>query len=384
MIAFRSFKWPALSAGRYRLTARQTIRGAGGFTDTLGDVIEVEATGPRFTLPPERIHSRFPAPGSRGDFGEVLPQIALNSPTLPWLREPAARARGAAPARTCTPWMALLVFHDSDPAPPVMTGPLAELIGSRDYPGWARREASEDPTDLCQWVDVDGRLFAAIAPRAADVRWLAHVRRQEDDELAVVLANRFPAPEGVTTCCLVSIEDAGDVLPPSPMLSKIVRLPVLDSWTFSRAGATEDFERLIGALRPRPLRLAERPVELEHGYTLLGHTMRQGATSASWYRGPLKPSAETVSDRVAVGNDSADELLRYDPRTGMFDVSLAAAWQLGRLLALADAELAVAIAGWKASGQRLHAQAAERALLGPAADLESALVTPAIERLVQE
>ena len=65
----------------------------------------------------------------------------------------------------------------------------------------------------------------------------------------------------------------------------------------------------------------------------------------------------------------------------MFDVSLAAAWQLGRLLALADPELSVAIASWKAEGQRAQAQAAERELLAhrraatvaPAADLQRAL-----------
>jgi hypothetical protein len=293
--------------------------------------------------------------------------------------------------------MALLVFHGDDPAPPVTTGPLADLLGFPGFPGWARREAGENADDLCQWIEVDGELLFEIAPRADDVRWLAHVRRQEDEELAVVVANRFPAPEGVTTCCLVSLEDASHILPPKRMSGR-VRVPVLDAWTFSRAGRTEDFERLVRSLQPGSLRvrLESDRTELQRGYTLLEHTMRQGATSASWYRGPLLPSPGPATTASEPGHDSADELLRYDPRTGMFDVSLAAAWQLGRLLALADAELSVAIAGWKAEGQRAQAQAPERALLerrlgpatvAPAADLQSALadalVTPAVERLVQ-
>jgi hypothetical protein len=167
---------------------------------------------------------------------------------------------------------------------------------------------------------------------------------------------------------------------------------VLDAWTFSKAGRAEDFEQLICRMEPKSLRLPGDRAELQHGYALLEHTMRQGAASASWYRGPLMPSATAATSAADVGRDSADELLRYDPHTGMFDVSLAAAWQLGRLLALADAELSVAIASWKAEGQRAHAQASERALLAhrlaPAADLQSTLadvlVTPAIERLVGE
>ena len=363
-IEFGSFKWPALTAGRYRITARQTVRDTreDGFTDTLSDVIEVEATGPRFTLPPERIHSRFPAPGSRGDFGAVLPHIALSSPTLPWLREPVPRDQRTTAERTFEPWMALLVFHSDDPAPTVTTGRIAELLACDAYRGWAKREAGENADDLCQWIDVEAGLLFEIAPHAADVRWLAHVRRQESEELAVVVANRFPAPQGVTTCCLVSLEDANHILPPT-QASGTVRLPVLDTWTFSRADETEGFEQLIGDLKPRSLRLSGTRTELEHGYALLEHTMRQGASSASWYRGPLLPSAKVATNSVELGSDSSDQLLRYDPGTGIFDVSLAAAWQLGRLLALADAELSVAIASWKAEGQRAQAQAAERALL---------------------
>ena len=81
----------------------------------------------------------------------------------------------------------------------------------------------------------------------------------------------------------------------------------------------------------------------------------------------------------------------------MFDVSLAAAWQLGRLLALADPELSVQIANWKTSGHRAQTQAGERKLLAdqigletakPAADLQAqlaaTLVTPVVEALVRE
>ena len=55
----------------------------------------------------------------------------------------------------------------------------------------------------------------------------------------------------------------------------------------------------------------------------------------------------------------------------MFDVSLAAAWQLGRLLALADAELSVLIAAWKAGAHRAQALTGERKLLADRLEVDA-------------
>ena len=57
--------------------------------------------------------------------------------------------------------------------------------------------------------------------------------------------------------------------------------------------------------------------------------------SVSWYRGPLLPYPAKAAIKVPVS--SADAVLRYDPATGLFDTSYAAAWQLGRLLAQIEA-----------------------------------------------
>jgi hypothetical protein len=51
----------------------------------------------------------------------------------------------------------------------------------------------------------------------------------------------------------------------------------------------------------------------------------------------------------------ADELMRYDSGSGMFDVSYAMAWQLGRMLTLQNQPLAVEIFNWKRSqAHELH------------------------------
>jgi hypothetical protein len=79
------------------------------------------------------------------------------------------------------------------------------------------------------------------------------------------------------------------------------------------------------------------------GFTALNHVMRQGETTVSWYRGPLVPLNHDKPKKQQEPVSCADELLRYDPDTGLFDVTYAAAWQLGRLLALQNQSFALAL-----------------------------------------
>ena len=63
----------------------------------------------------------------------------------------------------------------------------------------------------------------------------------------------------------------------------------------------------------------------------------------SWYRGPLVPLNYDKPKQIQEPVSCADELLRYDPDTGLFDVTYAVAWQLGRLLALQNHSFALAL-----------------------------------------
>jgi hypothetical protein len=101
---------------------------------------------------------------------------------------------------------------------------------------------------------------------------------------------------------------------------------------------------------------------VEH-YRLLGgvpleHQLRGGGVTASWYHGPLisgpnpRASLDTWLGSEAAF-DSSDHLLIYDRSLGMLDVSYAAAWELGRLLALESKPFSLALYNWK----RTHAQA---------------------------
>ena len=82
------------------------------------------------------------------------------------------------------------------------------------------------------------------------------------------------------------------------------------------------------------------PKALGLGYTALSHATRQGVKTVSWYRGPLVPVRWLDVGSFPEIHANADEALHYDDETGLFDVSYAAAWQLGRLLALQKSDFA--------------------------------------------
>ncbi len=89
----------------------------------------------------------------------------------------------------------------------------------------------------------------------------------------------------------------------------------------------------------------------EHGFVALNHTVRIGEKTVSWYRGPLVPLVVHKWRRYGFV-PCADRALRYDYNSGMFDASYAAAWQLGRLLALQNRPFARAVYRFR----REHAQ----------------------------
>lgn len=100
---------------------------------------------------------------------------------------------------------------------------------------------------------------------------------------------------------------------------------------------------------------------LSQGLVPLVHCFRNGDRSVSWYRSPFLPyHADATNDGSAIRNlypEGADELLQFDANLGMFDVSYAAAWEIGRLLALANKDFSVSLFRWK----RLIAQHGHKA-----------------------
>lgn len=267
-------------------------------------------------------------------------------------------------------------------------------------------EYGEKVDDKVLAIDIPAAQFKAVAPALADMAYLAHVREVdlegrsaragrgavrdieglEVGQFATVVGNRMPTL-GDSTAFLVSLEGMGDFLPGGTEASldtyTHVRLIVLKAWRFNTFASNEAvlklalqhlcddrFQpgKLISHLRvpaeiPSPTEVAaalsaqasgqmsadQAKIQMRHafamGYVPLSHHMRTGGRDISWYRGPLTPAA--VQSRLAVPLDSSDAALAYNPQTGLFDVSYAAAWQLGQMLALRNRQFATAIYGWQ-------------------------------------
>lgn len=392
-LSFAEFNEPALESGNYTVSVSQTVsctaaQGNGtAFSEAFTASLAFTVAGARFTLPNGAVAAQYPAAGASGDFAAVLPHVVLADPTLPWQRSsgyagapaggtPYLGQGGVDPKRY--PWLALLCFDSADPIPTIVSGTVADLqtppSGTLSYPGLATLEAGEAATDSCNWTDVPAALFSDIAPSAEDMRWLAHVRTVDTGQAkaggatggdatlsyATLVGNRLPNPGGTVTCMLVSLENLSGYLPNSgsglPAGTKAVRLAVLGSWSFACTTATETFGQWFQNLNRSPATLqipyattgtgslAAVQSALAMGYTAIDHQTRQGAATVSWYRGPLLPFA--TPPQAVVPAACADGLTRYDPATGLFDVSLSTAWQLGQFLALNNQSFATTLYAW--------------------------------------
>ncbi|MBI5721696.1 MAG: hypothetical protein HZC37_28820 [Burkholderiales bacterium] len=158
-------------------------------------------------------------------------------------------------------------------------------------------------------------------------------------------------------------------------VERVLRFPVLAHWSFTTSeGATfetlmQDLDvGLLGTLpvappaepgKPLP---APRPVQappevVETGHLSLAHRARRGDALRAWYRGPCVPFA-TPRDGSggSAGDDAeaplalahaADQLKRVIP-DGREDLTLAAAFEIGRLLALSQLSVVSALLRFRA------------------------------------
>jgi hypothetical protein len=137
---------------------------------------------------------------------------------------------------------------------------------------------------------------------------------------------------------------------------RVLRFPVLAYWSFTTSeGAT--FETLmqdldVGLLgtvpppEPDAPPAPEGPELVETGHIGLEHRTRRGDAASAWYRGPLVPhptdrEAPDTEGQLPVAH-SADQLRRVLP-DAREDLSHAAAYEIGRLLALSQLSIVSAL-----------------------------------------
>jgi hypothetical protein len=423
-IVFIESDAPPLRAGTYELCATQTVphQSPGTFNARSTFVVQ----GERFSLSPDEIQNVFPPHLANGEFDGVMPHVVLNRRTLPWERS----LKNSDVTYASFPWLAVLLFDDAaSPAPQQLTAkallpPNANSVGT--LPAHVLSYCAdtllplghgETPDDPCTVIDIPIGVFNRIAPAAADLKYLAHIRQVDtsqgvdnaasSQQYAVVLGNRIPALNSPSHAFLVSLENMADFLPDKdgtqstqvPAGTQAVRLITYRFWSFTANNMDQTLERLLenlntpatGQRRITTLHLpfagsAPTGTEVEQalaeqavgqlspagatvlaqnallmGYVPLNHHLRHGGQTFSWYRGPLAPYAVAPDARPPFATPDAAN--NYNPQTGLFDVSYGMAWQLGQMLALQNSGMANDLYLWKRSVTQQQAIAAEQALL---------------------
>ncbi len=372
-INFISYDKPSIKDGVYDFSVSQSFAvGAGAIN--AGDTekkIRIAALGPRFSLEPQQVVGKFPADKSVGDYFTVLPHIVFKNSILPWERQVSSNA-----AYQDSPWLALLLFTKTENVQS-QTITLDTLLNPVDktlqFPAIIL-DPGQQKTDLLNVIDVKGDLLQKVLPSKEALPYLAHVRQSADEKDApqypILISSRLPPSGSEVVVHLVSLENRTDLFD-SFDVNKTYRIVSLNSWTFSSTKSTLSFRELLLAayennqdqdktetsknvLRLPTLAIAANsspaPVNgfYRQGLVPLPHQTRQGNKVVSWFRGPLAPGAgSNAVDFTKLNLTAADQLVQYDSKFGMFDVSYAAAWELGRLLMLRRRRVSTAFFNWK-------------------------------------
>ena len=380
----------ALNAGTYTVTATLTAPKAletgknPAKLDTSASV-QLHVAGPRFFLPPTEVHSVFPPENGAGDYNNVLPHVVLERRTLPWERLVAKKKRNKDRSETLEkiPFLALLVFTEEEEKNGDVTATAVMSLADLGIV----LEPGEKPTDKVGVIDISRKLLDTdFMPTGDELRLLAHGRERNLDghkqQRAVVIANRLPLSGQRHTAHLVMLENRySDVVASADVAvtghkfkhdedaaMTASRFVTLKSWQFT---CTSDKPSLRGRLLGDTFTFDMLSVPKDSSssatieqvrqmsYVALRYHLRWGDRAHTLYHGPFAPSATVISPSVIDMPASAEGLKRLvtiGRNKSIFDVSLSAAWELGRLLMLRDQSVAMAYFSWRRSDAQLRAR----------------------------
>jgi hypothetical protein len=226
-------------------------------------------------------------------------------------------------------------------------------------------EPPNEPIDVVT-MKAGTSLHALLPKRAADALGSVAVERSTGKgiemaasgfasgpvrNVAVSADDNAAAAKWLSGSLLSDVAELGGYL----VLDPTYRFPVLTSWDFV---CTDDgtFEFLMNGLHSGMLATEDelldpalRPEITDTGHISLDHRTRRGEAAEAWYRGPMvpQPTVRAVPENgVLPLAHTGDQLRRVVP-DGHEDLSLAAAFEIGRLLALSKPGVVAALARWR-------------------------------------
>jgi hypothetical protein len=331
--------------------------------------IYLRVEGPHGKLGPDEVIGCYPSDGSTTSPEEFLPHVAFRRRTLPWER----RSIGSDPT---TPWMALMLFDETE-LQEINRKKICsmKLAAFEDYKKpetnktyTTLKESGYTDDETLDFICIDSSLLQNLLPKADELPLLCHVQklvlepgmkkseavdqmwtRDPECYAAVLIGNRLPdASKGHKYyACVVSLEYRDDLWKQKDPTAEVY-LQVLYHWSFTPAKGG-DFQQLMlelsylpnggvlsfGALPCKSDGKASVPASID-GSFLLNAALGPKPVKTT-YHGPLRPPEAPPpvrSDRFAL----RAEVIEENPGTTP-DVSYAAAFEVGRMLALSDAGL---------------------------------------------
>lgn len=392
-ITFSSYNLPVIEDGLYEIKVEHKFKAD---SDNEAPKIPSQtryfaAIGPRYALDPKEIATRFPPPKTSGDYYNVLPHIMFKRAILPW-------ERNLDPTKPKTPWLTLIsCTHSEMTGWQKVTGDNKLLAIHTDKLEKVCQDAQskkivfpklsditlipgESPKESVNYIDIPEPLLQLILPSEDELPTLANVRQsadsapegKENPKFPVLLCNRLPQPNQENTVFLISLENRTDVykqlqlakplkgVPKPSAKPKLYRFVVLNYWRFASVTPNLTFEQLLidanrfdkksaGAFRLPPVGDSNVDPFLEKGYVPLEHQTRQGNRMVSWCRGPFLPGVAPVPPSPPKPSSivSPDNLVRIYSEIGMFDVTYASAWNIGRSVMLENKRVSQALFEWK-------------------------------------
>lgn len=339
------FRKPALGSGRHKVEVTQKVRKPA--EDTFKKTEYFYVASRAYTLDADTIFSVSPSENECGDFSRQIPFITLKNETMPWEYTIAEEINGVP-----VPWAALIVIAEGEGAEESDIT-VEKLLGDRQprlfFPDRSLlpKVTAEKGTDCCHVVDISRQLYLSIMPTFEEMTYLTHGKRVDladtEDEVtamngdfSVIMANRF-IPTGEkemqkSTVHLVSMLGMPEKIPDGYDKIRLVSLHRFS--VFSARSQSETFASLIEKLSRNTgvIGYDQEKEVLKKGYVPKKHYTRSGEMTYSLYRSPFLPY-EGPGSRIGPKH-TADGYLVYDPENGIFDVSYAAAFQMGRLAAL--------------------------------------------------
>jgi hypothetical protein len=418
-IQFFDGYFPALYPGTYSINVEHTMSGPAGMPPPFSlPAQSFTVQAPEFFIDTTIVETIYPPAGGSDIYGQQLPFLVMSDPSLPWERSLIPGTDAPSPTNP-TPWMALLIFAEGEiqlpPSSnnPVTTGTVADFLAPSTTvlkpqlpDGWV---SSDLLSSQCQTITIPGAVFNAVVPSTDDLPYLAHCRAlntldEGEELLSVLLSNRLAVANSTVTpqaplryyAHLVSLEGFepymgpnAQPIPTQPGSTELmdVQLASLFNWTFVSQPQTDlGFEELVAGLIQSEQSESTEPVgqgalglpatitalpsevqeRLDNGYVALELVSGSGDDSFAWYRGPFtatvpQPLPGVGDAQVPVAQAAtADALMIYLAEQGLFDLSYAAAWNIGRELALANASFAQNVGSYRQSANGLMNALAQR------------------------